>query len=65
MNMLRYDDDQIRNNAAAVVWNLGHITGNKEEMAKFEVGKYLSDFLDARDPDTIEKNIRCCCNMWK
>jgi len=57
MNILKYDDDQIRNNGAAIVWNLGHVKENKEEMAKYEVGKYLSDFLDSRDPDTIEKTL--------
>jgi hypothetical protein len=57
MNLLRYDDDQIRNNAAAVIWNLGHVKECKEEMAKYDVGKSLSDFLDSRDPDTIEKTL--------
>jgi len=57
MNMLRFDDDQIKNNAAAVIWNLGHIKENKDEMAKYKVGKSLADLLDSTDPDTIEKTL--------
>jgi len=67
LRILSYDDDLLRNTAASVLWNLGHIPENKEELVKHNVGKNLSNFLDSKDTDTVEKalgaTLTLCSNI--
>jgi hypothetical protein len=66
LNLFLFEDDQIVNTASAVVWNLGQVPENLIEMAKLNVGVNLSNLLDSKDPDTIEKGlggiVTCCKN---